>query len=184
MFFASNRLFWTDKENIFSWSLCPLKITQKVDLIGSEASNFYLGLCNASRGFPQQPLFLQNGAVWRLAPHGGLQWQQHRGQPPCSHGAWWHPIYRIFGPQQRNLHFEVLHWGSKAWGFNLRFFQWRRIGKKSEGIDKKNNLELELQTPKAPPLKPIPKKETVKVFFLLIRPPLFRVFCLFRRCLE
>ncbi|ENN75523.1 hypothetical protein D910_10302 [Dendroctonus ponderosae] len=37
-----------------------------------------------------------------------------------------------------------------------------RIGKKSEGIDKKNNLELELQTPKAPPLKPIPKKETIE----------------------
>ncbi|CAG9763279.1 unnamed protein product [Ceutorhynchus assimilis] len=35
-----------------------------------------------------------------------------------------------------------------------------RIGKKSEGVDKKNNLELELQTPKGPPLKPIPKKET------------------------
>ncbi|XP_050305122.1 uncharacterized protein LOC126742510 [Anthonomus grandis grandis] len=37
-----------------------------------------------------------------------------------------------------------------------------RIGKKSEGVDKKNNLELELQTPKGPPLKPIPKKETVE----------------------
>lgn len=35
-----------------------------------------------------------------------------------------------------------------------------RIGKKSEGVDKKNNLELELCTPKAPDIKPPPKKET------------------------
>lgn len=35
-----------------------------------------------------------------------------------------------------------------------------RIGKKSEGADKKSNLELELCTPKGPDLKPIPKKET------------------------
>lgn len=35
-----------------------------------------------------------------------------------------------------------------------------RIGKKSEGTDKKNNLELELCTPKGPDLKPPPKKET------------------------
>ncbi|RZC38010.1 DUF4497 domain containing protein [Asbolus verrucosus] len=35
-----------------------------------------------------------------------------------------------------------------------------RIGKKSEGVQKKANLELELCTPKAPELKPIPKKET------------------------
>lgn len=35
-----------------------------------------------------------------------------------------------------------------------------RIGKKSEGVDKKNNLELELCTPKGPDLKPTPKKET------------------------
>nr|CAH7754756.1 unnamed protein product [Callosobruchus chinensis] len=35
-----------------------------------------------------------------------------------------------------------------------------RIGKKSEGTDKKQNLELELCTPKGPELKPIPKKET------------------------
>ncbi|KAL1518273.1 hypothetical protein ABEB36_001918 [Hypothenemus hampei] len=37
-----------------------------------------------------------------------------------------------------------------------------RIGKKTEGVDKKNNLELELQTPKGPPLKPLPRKETVE----------------------
>lgn len=35
-----------------------------------------------------------------------------------------------------------------------------RIGKKSEGVNKKSNLELELCTPKGPDLKPIPKKET------------------------
>lgn len=35
-----------------------------------------------------------------------------------------------------------------------------RIGKKSEGTDKKANLELELVTPKGPDKKPIPKKET------------------------
>lgn len=35
-----------------------------------------------------------------------------------------------------------------------------RIGKKSEGVQKKANLELELCTPKGPDLKPIPKKET------------------------
>lgn len=35
-----------------------------------------------------------------------------------------------------------------------------RIGKKSEGADKKSNLELELCTPKGPDLKPTPKKET------------------------
>lgn len=35
-----------------------------------------------------------------------------------------------------------------------------RIGKKSEGTEKKNNLELELCTPKGPDLKPPPKKET------------------------
>lgn len=35
-----------------------------------------------------------------------------------------------------------------------------RIGKKSEGADRKSNLELELCTPKGPDLKPIPKKET------------------------
>lgn len=35
-----------------------------------------------------------------------------------------------------------------------------RIGKKSEGVNKKQNLELELCTPKGPDLKPIPKKET------------------------
>lgn len=35
-----------------------------------------------------------------------------------------------------------------------------RIGKKSEGIDKKNNLELELCTPRAPDYKPQPKQET------------------------
>lgn len=35
-----------------------------------------------------------------------------------------------------------------------------RIGKKSEGVNKKANLELELCTPKAPPFKPKPKKET------------------------
>lgn len=35
-----------------------------------------------------------------------------------------------------------------------------RIGKKSEGVNKKQNLELELCTPKGPELKPIPKKET------------------------
>ncbi|GJQ88032.1 hypothetical protein Trydic_g12956 [Trypoxylus dichotomus] len=35
-----------------------------------------------------------------------------------------------------------------------------RIGKKSEGVDKKNNLELELCTPKGPDIKPPPKKET------------------------
>lgn len=35
-----------------------------------------------------------------------------------------------------------------------------RIGKKSEGANKKANLELELCTPKGPDLKPIPKKET------------------------
>lgn len=35
-----------------------------------------------------------------------------------------------------------------------------RIGKKSEGNDKKKNLELELCTPKGPDLKPLPKKET------------------------
>ncbi|CAH1119625.1 unnamed protein product [Phaedon cochleariae] len=35
-----------------------------------------------------------------------------------------------------------------------------RIGKKSEGVDKRQNLELELCTPKGPDLKPIPKKET------------------------
>ncbi|XP_060520121.1 uncharacterized protein LOC132698197 [Cylas formicarius] len=37
-----------------------------------------------------------------------------------------------------------------------------RIGKKSEGADRKQNLELELQTPKAPPLKPIPQKKSVE----------------------
>ncbi|XP_044253318.1 uncharacterized protein LOC123004224 [Tribolium madens] len=35
-----------------------------------------------------------------------------------------------------------------------------RIGKKSEGVQKKANLELELCTPRGPELKPIPKKET------------------------
>ncbi|KAF2893375.1 hypothetical protein ILUMI_12769 [Ignelater luminosus] len=35
-----------------------------------------------------------------------------------------------------------------------------RIGKKSEGADKKSNLELELCTPKGPDTKPPPKKET------------------------
>lgn len=35
-----------------------------------------------------------------------------------------------------------------------------RIGKKSEGVNKKSNLELELCTPKGPDLKPTPKKET------------------------
>lgn len=35
-----------------------------------------------------------------------------------------------------------------------------RIGKKSEGANKKSNLELELCTPKGPDLKPTPKKET------------------------
>lgn len=35
-----------------------------------------------------------------------------------------------------------------------------RIGKKSEGVNKKQNLELELCTPKGPDLKPPPKKET------------------------
>lgn len=35
-----------------------------------------------------------------------------------------------------------------------------RIGKKSEGVEKKQNLELELLTPKGPDLKPRPKKET------------------------
>lgn len=35
-----------------------------------------------------------------------------------------------------------------------------RIGKKHEGADKKNNLELELCTPKGPESKPIPRKET------------------------
>nr|XP_023028347.1 uncharacterized protein LOC111516411 [Leptinotarsa decemlineata] len=35
-----------------------------------------------------------------------------------------------------------------------------RIGKKSEGVDKKQNLELELCTPKGKDLKPIPKQET------------------------
>lgn len=35
-----------------------------------------------------------------------------------------------------------------------------RIGKKSEGMDKKNNLELELCTPKGPDIKPPPQKET------------------------
>ncbi|CAH1101170.1 unnamed protein product [Psylliodes chrysocephalus] len=35
-----------------------------------------------------------------------------------------------------------------------------RIGKKSEGADKKQTLELELCTPKGPELKPIPRKET------------------------
>ncbi|KAK5642729.1 hypothetical protein RI129_008896 [Pyrocoelia pectoralis] len=35
-----------------------------------------------------------------------------------------------------------------------------RIGKKSERADKKNNLELELCTPKGPDIKPTPKKET------------------------
>lgn len=35
-----------------------------------------------------------------------------------------------------------------------------RIGKKSEGADKKSNLELELCTPKGPDLKPTPKRET------------------------
>lgn len=35
-----------------------------------------------------------------------------------------------------------------------------RIGKKSEGVCKKNNLELELCTPKGPDYKPAPKKET------------------------
>lgn len=40
-----------------------------------------------------------------------------------------------------------------------------RIGKKSEGINKKQNLELELCTPKGPDLKPIPKKETRETQF-------------------
>lgn len=35
-----------------------------------------------------------------------------------------------------------------------------RIGKKSEGVAKKNNLELELCTPKGLDTKPAPKKET------------------------
>ncbi|XP_064215052.1 uncharacterized protein LOC103313005 [Tribolium castaneum] len=35
-----------------------------------------------------------------------------------------------------------------------------RIGKKSEGVQKKANLELELCTPRGPELKPIPRKET------------------------
>jgi hypothetical protein len=35
-----------------------------------------------------------------------------------------------------------------------------RIGKKSEGVQKKANLELELCTPRGPELKPLPKKET------------------------
>lgn len=41
-----------------------------------------------------------------------------------------------------------------------------RIGKKSEGTDKKANLELELVTPKGKDKKPIPRKETRETQFV------------------
>lgn len=105
--------------------------------IPTQAYNMGLGL---PQGDARVPFALKMGCAGQGAGAGGIGGKNVTVHPPVSVAADGTQFTEISDP---NKDLFIL-----------------RIGKKSEGVDKKNNLELELCTPKAPDYKPLPKTET------------------------